>query len=246
MAEQKLPDDFLEQLEAATRRGAERAEWEPRASSAAFDAGAGALVIRMSTGVEVRVPMSRIEELKGATAGQLAQVELRPRGAALSWPSLDVDIYLPGLLADALGLTEWWKRQRAAEAGRARTEAKAASSRQNGLRGGRPPRSSGEPEPAGTALVSVRRPGGTMTIVAGREYLVDPASPATHRGRRVVALRYRGAADGRVEARFADTGRTALVHPELLLEAPAAEYRREAPPVRKVAEKRARYGPDEG
>jgi Protein of unknown function (DUF2442) len=245
MAEPKLPDDFLQQLAAARRRGREADRWEPRATHAAYDAATGAVVIRMRTGVEVRVPAAAIRELDGATPEHLAGVSLTPRGDAVCWRELDVDIYVPGLLSQVLGLDEWFRRERAAEAGRARTEAKAASSRENGRRGGRPPASTGEPEPAGTPLVRVERAGGPMTVVAGREYLVDPASQATHRGRRVVALRYRGAKDGRVEARFSDTGRAALIEPELLLEAPAADYGRPSAPVLKVAEPRAKYGAPE-
>ncbi|MDB4952157.1 MAG: hypothetical protein JWM27_4806 [Gemmatimonadetes bacterium] len=244
MAEHKLPDDFAAQLRAARRRGAQRERWEPRAEAVAFDARARMVTLRMTTGVEVRLPVGQVAELAAGTDAELAQVALRPGGAAITCPPLDADLYVPGLLSDVLGLGEWWKRERAAEAGRVRTGAKAASSRENGRRGGRPARVADEPEPRGTVLVMVERPGGSLAVVAGAEYVVDPAGAATHRGRRVVALRYRGERDGRVEARFADSGRPLLVEPTSLVEPPGEPYVRPPTPLRAVAETRAPYGPE--
>jgi hypothetical protein len=242
MAESKLPPDFEAQLEAATARGAERARWEPRAQAVRYEAGAGTLVVRMAAGPEVHLPVRDIEELRGGTPAELAQVALRPGGTALTCAPLDADIYLPGLIADALGLTEWWKRQRAAEAGRVSTEAKAASSRANGRRGGRPASVSGEPAPLGTVLVTVDTALGALPVRAGCEYEVGPEAPPSQRGRHAVALRYRGDRDGRLEARFTDTGRAGLVDPRTLRE---MELRaRQPPPLFRVAEPRAVYGPE--
>jgi hypothetical protein len=218
MAESNLPPDFEAQLQAASARAAERSRWEPRAQSVRYDAFAHVLVVRMETGAEVHLPVQNVEELREAIPRELAQVALRPGGTVLTCPPADADIYLPALVADSLGLTEWWKRQRAADAGRVSTAAKAASSRQNGRRGGRPARVSGQPELPGTVLVTVSTPAGELAVRAGTEYEVSPDAPPAQRGRYVVALRFRGERDGRLEARFTDTGRPGLVDPRTLRE----------------------------
>jgi hypothetical protein len=242
MAESMLPPDFEAQLEAAAARGGERAGWEPRAEAVRYDAEEGWLVVKMAEGPSVLLPVQDIAELRSGTPRELAQVALRPGGTAITCPPLDADIYVPGLLADALGLTRWWKHQRAAEAGSVSSVAKASSSRQNGRRGGRPAHVTGHPEPVGTLLATAGEGRAALEIRAGSEYVVGGTGTPAQRGRKVVALRWRGERDGRIEARFTDTGKATLVEPAAL-EAPEVRLRASVP-LLKVAEPREEFGSD--
>jgi hypothetical protein len=90
--------------------------------------------LRMQSGVRVQIPRHLIDELADVPADVLQNgLELAIGGDAISVRSLDVDIALPGLLRDIFGLD--FQRL----GGRAKTAAKAAASRENGKKGGRPP-----------------------------------------------------------------------------------------------------------
>ena len=123
-------------------REANQAAQDRRASgyavSARYDRRSGRVVVRMSTGVEIRFPAYLVEGLSGASPEDLAKIEISPSGLGLHWPSLDVDLYLPGVIAGQFGSTKWMAAQLGAAGGKARTPAKAASARINGRKGGRP------------------------------------------------------------------------------------------------------------
>jgi len=59
-------------------------------------------------------------------------------GLGLHWERLDVDASVPGLLAGLFGTRAWLDRQRATRAGTTRSPARAAATRRNGAKGGRP------------------------------------------------------------------------------------------------------------
>ena len=71
-------------------------------------------------------------------------VELSARGKGLYWPKLDLDVSVPDLLAGCLG-TKAWMTALARKAGQVTSEAKSASSRENGRKGGRPRKGSTQP-----------------------------------------------------------------------------------------------------
>ncbi|MDR0478411.1 MAG: DUF2442 domain-containing protein, partial [Burkholderiaceae bacterium] len=54
------------------------------------------------------------------------------------WPRINADMYVPGLMAGQFGTRQWMAAQLGAAGGRARSPAKAISSRKNGHLGGRP------------------------------------------------------------------------------------------------------------
>ena len=68
----------------------------------------------------------------------LAEIEISPAGLGLHWPRLDADVYVPALLQGVFGSKSWIARQLGAAGGHARSAAKAAASRENGRKGGRP------------------------------------------------------------------------------------------------------------
>ena len=122
------------QIDAALERGRIAAETEPRAAAARYDAKSGRVIIDLTNGATFAFPARLAEGLADADAGDLADIEVSPVGFGLHWPKLDVDYSVPGLVAGVFGTRRWM----AAQAGRARSPAKAAAARANGAKGGRP------------------------------------------------------------------------------------------------------------
>ncbi len=91
--------------------------------------------LHMRSGVRVQIPLHLIDELTSVPANVLQNgLEVAIGGDAISVRSRDVDIAVSGLLRDIFGLD--FQRL----GGRAKTAAKAAASRENGKKGGRPVR----------------------------------------------------------------------------------------------------------
>ncbi len=76
--------------------------------------------------------------LQGANEEALAGVLVDGVGFNLHWPALDVDLYVPALVAGVFGTRAWMTRELARVAGQARSPEKAAAARSNGAKGGRP------------------------------------------------------------------------------------------------------------
>ena len=112
--------------------------WNGYAVSAEYDAPQNRLVVNLSSGVIIMVPVHLIQELAGADPEALTKIEISLSGLALHWPSLDADVYVPGLMQGEFGTKRWMAAQLGAAGGRAKTAAKAAAARQNGAKGGRP------------------------------------------------------------------------------------------------------------
>ena len=108
------------------------------AVAARYDRRASRIVVRLNTGLELSFPPALAEGLAGATPEDLSEIEITPAGLGLHWPKLDTDLYIPALLQGVFGSRKWMAAQLGAAGGRVRSAAKAASSRANGQRGGRP------------------------------------------------------------------------------------------------------------
>jgi Protein of unknown function (DUF2442) len=108
------------------------------AVAARYDSRPPRIIVRLNTGLELAFPPSLMEGLAGASPEELADVEISPAGLGLHWPKLDADVYIPALLHGIFGSRHWMAAQLGAVGGRARSEAKTASSRANGRKGGRP------------------------------------------------------------------------------------------------------------
>jgi hypothetical protein len=125
MARFKIPTQ--EEFGAATRDEAARMRTMLLGISAHYDAGAQLVFIALNNGMTVGFPLSVLPGLENATPDDLREMEIQEGGYGLHVPSLDADIAIPNLLEDHLGS----KSMRIARA-------RAAASRANGQRGGRP------------------------------------------------------------------------------------------------------------
>jgi len=103
-----------------------------------YDPHTSRIVVGLNNGLELAFPPSLTEGLAGASPKELADIEISPAGLGLHWPRLDADVYIPALLQGLFGSRRWMAAQLGAVGGRAQSETKAASSRANGRKGGRP------------------------------------------------------------------------------------------------------------
>jgi hypothetical protein len=123
--------------ERATKAGEVRLARQPRAARAHYDARKARLVVELTNGVILMLPPKLLQGLEGASAAQLAKVEITPLGAGLHWEALDADLGVSELAAGIFG-SKAWMSELARLAGSRTSARKAASSRENGKRGGRP------------------------------------------------------------------------------------------------------------
>ena len=110
---------------------------EPRAMSAWYDARDARVVMELSGGYRIGVPVARLKEISSAPSDDLAAVELLGGGNVLHWESLDADYSVPALILDMIG-RPMLAREAARAAGRIKSSRKAAAARKNGRKGGRP------------------------------------------------------------------------------------------------------------
>lgn len=105
-----------EQIDAATARGAELRRTEPRTRAARYDAAADRIIVDLVNGATFSFAPWLAQGLRGASAAELAEVEVLGAGFGLHWESLDADFSVPGLLAGRFGTKRWMDKQRVAEA----------------------------------------------------------------------------------------------------------------------------------
>ncbi|RBP08572.1 uncharacterized protein DUF2442 [Roseiarcus fermentans] len=113
------------------------------AVSARYDRRTARIVVNLNTGVQIAFPTRLAEGLAGASADNLADIEVSPAGLGLHWPKLDADVYVPALLQGVLGSRRWMAAGLGAAGGKTRSQAKAAAARENGRKGGRPRKAGG-------------------------------------------------------------------------------------------------------
>jgi hypothetical protein len=132
-----INSEMTRAYERATKAGEARLARQPGAARAHYDARKARLVVELTNGVILMLPPKLLQGLKVATAAQLAKVEITPLGTGLHWEALDADLGVAELAAGIFG-SKTWMSELARLAGSRRSARKAASSRENGKRGGRP------------------------------------------------------------------------------------------------------------
>jgi uncharacterized protein DUF2442 len=121
----------------ARARGKARAEDPSAVVDARYDSDADAIHLTFSSGGSMSVPRRIVPGLERAVESKIESIVVSPAGDALSWPSLDVDVYVPGLVERAFG-TRLFAASTGRRGGRRRSRAKAMAARANGAKGGRP------------------------------------------------------------------------------------------------------------
>jgi hypothetical protein len=136
MAERLSDAEILAQIPAARAR--ERAAWKAglRAVAVRFDPETDRLLLELSSGYLLGVPIQELPHVAGAPRDSLADVSLGASGSAIRFAALDADYAVGGLVL-ALGA-----KIRGSRGGQVTSPEKAAAARANGAKGGRPQRRS--------------------------------------------------------------------------------------------------------
>ena len=129
------------EYEAAVERARVRAETEPHATAARYDKRLRMVMVALHTGLTVAFRPADVQGLESATVADLSAIELDADGFGLHFPTLDADVWLPGLLAGHFGSAAWMAARLGKVGGKSRSAAKTAASRANGKLGGRPRKS---------------------------------------------------------------------------------------------------------
>ena len=131
-------DDEIE----AALEGAKLHEAEPRAQAIEHIPDLNLLIVRLSNGRRLVLPLEDLQGLGKATHKQIQNYELLGHGTGISFPELDVDLYVPALIEGLYG-NRRWMAQLGKKGGAAKSEAKRRAAQANGVKGGRPKKAVG-------------------------------------------------------------------------------------------------------
>ncbi|HWG19890.1 MAG TPA: DUF2442 domain-containing protein [Terracidiphilus sp.] len=95
------------------------------------------LIIWLSNGRRLVLPVEDVQGLDHATPQQFQNYELLGGGTGIRFPDLDVDLYVPALVAGVYG-NRRWMAQLGRSGGKVKSEAKRRAAQANGAKGGRP------------------------------------------------------------------------------------------------------------
>ena len=112
---------------------------DPRARTVEHIPGLNLLIVGLTNGRRLVLPIEDLQGLDTATHEQIKKYELLGRGTGISFPNLDVDLYVPALIEGVYGNRRWMARV-GKKGGRAKTDAKRRAAQANGAKGGRPKR----------------------------------------------------------------------------------------------------------
>jgi hypothetical protein len=120
-------------LEVASALTRGKAEVATGASAVRYDRKRDAIVLNMRSGAIATIPRSLIPIVGDAEQRAAADPELSPMGTSLRFPFVDADFAVVGLIRKVFDVNEANRI-----AGSTKTAARAAASRRNGRKGGRP------------------------------------------------------------------------------------------------------------
>jgi hypothetical protein len=126
------------EIDAALKR-AELHDGDPRALTVEHIPTLKLLIVKLSSGRRLVLPIEDLQGLGNATSKQIQNYELLGRGTGISFPDLDVDLYVPALIEGVYG-NRRWMAQLGKKGGSAKTAAKRKAAKANGAKGGRPAR----------------------------------------------------------------------------------------------------------
>ncbi len=126
------------EIEAALRR-AKVHDSAPRAQTVEHVARLSLLIVGLTNGRRLVLPIEDLQGLDRATHKQIQNYELLGHGTGISFPEIDVDLYVPALIEGVYG-NRRWMAELGKRGGKAKTEAKRRAAQANGAKGGRPKR----------------------------------------------------------------------------------------------------------
>jgi hypothetical protein len=125
------------EIKVAIAEASVRESHRTKAVAVEYDDNNDSFIILLSSGVSLIVPRHLLQGLERATPEQLREVQIVGASSGLSWPALNIDHYIPGLIDGVFGSRNWMS-ELARRAGSMKSERKAESARENGRKGGRP------------------------------------------------------------------------------------------------------------
>lgn len=102
-----------------------------------YDSTTERVVVQLANGADFSLPVSAIPRVARASAAERSDVTPTKREPGIRWNALDLEIYVPLLIAMLIG-EEGWKSAAGRRLGSITSAAKARASRANGAKGGRP------------------------------------------------------------------------------------------------------------
>lgn len=115
----RTDEELDAQIEAARSAADANRASEVRAVSARYDRASRRVIIELTSGATLLIPVDRIEALQGATDDDLAAVEANPLGDGIAWSRLDWHHGLAALMAGRYGSRAWMERLYQAQSSRA-------------------------------------------------------------------------------------------------------------------------------
>jgi hypothetical protein len=91
----------------ARARGEARAQDPSAVLDARHDTARDTVCLHFRGGGSMTIPRGIVPGLEDASAPALRSITVSPAGDAVSWPSLDVDVYVPRLVERAFGTRQW-------------------------------------------------------------------------------------------------------------------------------------------
>ncbi|MGD0548500.1 MAG: DUF2442 domain-containing protein [Terracidiphilus sp.] len=137
MAEHEVVTTDAE-IEAALEN-AKAHDGDPRAQTVEHIPALNLLIVELSNRRRLVLPIEDLQGLGNATHEQIQNYKLLGHGTGISFPELDVDLYVPALIEGVYG-NRRWMAQLGKKGGKAKTEAKRMAAQANGAKGGRPAR----------------------------------------------------------------------------------------------------------
>lgn len=125
------------QIDSAVARAREFEAHDPRVVRVHYEPSGDLVSLFLADGLRISIPRKQLQGLEHASQTQLSNIEIIGNGTGLHWPLLDVDHYVPGLLARRFG-TKLWMNEIGRRGGLVKSPAKAKAARRNGMKGGRP------------------------------------------------------------------------------------------------------------
>ena len=104
-----MAKNFERQFAEATRRGEEQLASQPLATAVRYSRRLRKIVVDLNNGSSLLFPPEITQGLAGASQAALSDAKVLGPGTTLSWPKLDVQLSVLGLLNGQFGTRAWMK-----------------------------------------------------------------------------------------------------------------------------------------